>query len=160
MLVLGIDPGTATTGFALVKKRGKYFECIHCGTINTLPSQTLPERLKIINNELSKIIKEYSPAILAMEKVFFFRNLKTIIPVSQAQGVILLTAAKKKIPVWQVTPIQVKMIITGYGRSKKKEVEEEVRKIIKIDKMPKSDDAVDAIAIAICYFIKKDDPTT
>ncbi|MFH1643296.1 MAG: crossover junction endodeoxyribonuclease RuvC [Patescibacteria group bacterium] len=160
MLVLGIDPGTATTGFALVKKRGKYFECVHCGTIDTLPSQTISKRLQIINNGLSKIIKEYGPSILAMEKVFFFKNLKTIIPVSQAQGVILLTAAKKNLPVWQLTPIQVKMIITGYGRSKKKQVEEEIKKIIKIAEMPKSDDAVDAIAIAICYLIKKDDPST
>ena len=158
MLILGIDPGTATTGYGVVdkKKRKKSFQYVSCGTINTKPTQTTPVRLKLIHKELSGIIKKYGPDILVMEKVFFFKNLKTIIPVSQAQGVILLVAAKKKVPVYQFTPPQVKMAVTGYGRASKKDVEKKVQKILKLKTLPsKSDDAMDALAIALTYCLHK-----
>ncbi len=157
MLILGIDPGTATTGYGVVdrKKGNKSLQYVSCGTINTKPSQTTPFRLNLIYKELSGIVKKYQPDILIMEKVFFFKNLKTIIPVSQAQGIILLVAAKKKVPVCQFTPIQIKLTITGYGRSSKKEVEKEVQKILKLKTLPsKSDDAMDALAIALTYCLK------
>jgi len=157
MLILGIDPGTATTGYGVVdRKRGnKSFQYVSCGTIETKPSQTTPFRLNLIHKELSGIVKKHQPDILVMEKVFFFKNLKTIIPVSQAQGVILLVAAKKRVPVCQFTPLQVKMTITGYGRASKKEVEKKVQKMLKLKTLPsKSDDAMDALAIALTYCLK------
>ena len=165
MIVLGIDPGTATTGYGIVKdekKKGKKrtFQCIFCGTIKTKPTQALPERLRIINEELLKVIDEYRPDLLVMERLFMFRNFKTVITVSQAQGIILFTAAKKKIPTYQFTPLQVKMSITGYGRADKKDVEKEVKKIFRKKELPsKSDDAIDALAIALTYHLKNDDKT-
>ena len=123
MIIIGIDPGTATTGFAIIKKtKGtkNKLETIDYGCIKTCPDFSPGERLKKINNELNKLIKKYKPSVLAVENIYFFKNLKTAMPVSQAKGVILLTAAKKKIPVYEFTPLQVKMAITGYGRAEKK----------------------------------------
>jgi len=165
MIILGIDPGTATTGYGIVqdkKTKGKKrsFKCISCGTIKTKPTQSAPARLQIIHKELEKIINQYQPEILVMERIFLFRNLKTVIAVSQAQGIVLYTAAKKKVPVYQFTPPQIKMTITGYGRAEKKEVEARVKKIFKVKNLPsKSDDAVDALAIALTYHLKTDDKT-
>lgn len=113
MIILGIDPGTATTGYGVIKiKKNKSITCLGYGLIKTSPSSPAPERLKKINNDLSRIIKNYRPEIMAIEKLYFFRNLKTAIPVSQACGVIMLTAAKNKIPVEGFTPLQMKLIIT------------------------------------------------
>jgi crossover junction endodeoxyribonuclease RuvC len=155
MIIIGIDPGTATTGYGIIRKKRK-FKYLDCGTIKTLPSSTTPKRLKVINNELSKIISAYQPNALAMETVFFFKNSKTIIPVSQAQGVILLTAAKKGVPVYQFSPLEVKMTITGYGRADKQEVQKKIKKMLRLKKVPKSDDAVDALAIALTCFLKEE----
>ncbi|MBU0546879.1 MAG: crossover junction endodeoxyribonuclease RuvC [Patescibacteria group bacterium] len=165
MIILGIDPGTATTGYGIIqdkktKGKNRTFKCICCGTIQTKPTQSIPYRLQIIQKELAKIINQYNPEILVMERIFFFRNVKTIITVSQAQGIILFTAAKKKLPVYQFTPLQVKMTITGYGRAEKKEVEKKVKKIFKTKTLPsKSDDAIDALAIALTYHLKTDNKT-
>ncbi|MCD6178089.1 crossover junction endodeoxyribonuclease RuvC [bacterium] len=159
MIILGIDPGTATTGYGLIKikkkkTRKRRFECIDYGLIQTSPSLSLPERLKKINNELNKIIKKYQPELLAMEKLYFFRNTKTAIPVSQAEGVILLTAAKKKIPVDFFTPLQVKSMITNNGWAKKNEVQKKIKKILKIKENLKPDDVADALAIAVCSALR------
>lgn len=155
MIVLGIDPGTATTGYGVIRKKRK-FKCLECGIIQTDSALPVTKRLKIINNKLSKIIKKYKPKVLVMEKVYFFKNSKTVISVSQAEGVILLTAAKKNLPVYQVTPLQVKGVITGYGRATKKTVQKKIKKILNLKKLPKSDDAVDALAIALTYLLQKD----
>ncbi|MCD6550104.1 crossover junction endodeoxyribonuclease RuvC [bacterium] len=163
MIILGIDPGTATTGYGLIKiknrlksKRRKknIFECIEYGFIQTSPSLSTPERLKKINNDLNKIIKRHQPSILAIESLYFFKNLKTAIPVSQAEGVILLTAAKKKIPVEFFTPLQVKSIITKNGWAKKEEVQRKIKRILKIKEDLKPDDVADALAIAVCSALK------
>jgi len=156
MIVLGIDPGTATTGYGLIeKKRGKIFNCLGCGTIDTKPSQASHQRLNIIYKELSGIVKENQPDVLVMEQVFFFKNFKTVIKVSQAQGIIMLVAARKKIPLYQFTPLQVKLTVAGHGRAQKKEVEKKVKQLLKLRKLPsKSDDAVDALAIALTYYFK------
>jgi len=155
MIVIGIDPGTATTGYGIIKKT-KAFKCLDYGTIQTTPSFTTPERLKILSNKLAKIMKKYQPEILAMENVYFYRNLKTAIPVSQAEGVILLTAAKKKVPVFQFTPLEVKMTVTGYGWAKKKRVQKKIKSLLKLKKAPKSPDAVDALAIALTYLLRRE----
>lgn len=160
MIVLGIDPGTANTGYGIIRakskkqKIGNRFSCLGYGVIKTEPSSIAADRLKKINNDLSKLIKKYRPEVLAIETLFFFRNLKTAIPVSQASGVILLTAAKNNLPTQGFTPLQVKLAITGFGWSEKTVVQKKVKSILKLKENPKSDDAVDALAIAITYCLK------
>ena len=147
MIILGLDPGTATTGFGVITKK---LECLDYGTIQTSPDLTQEKRLEIIFKQVSLLIKKYSPDLVAIEKLFFFKNLKTALPVSEARGVLLLLASQKNIPVEQITPLQVKMGVCGYGRASKKQVQEMVKRILKLDKIPKPDDAADALGIAIC----------
>ena len=157
MLILGIDPGLATTGFGLVSsspKNRSEFKCITYGTIDTTPDLILPDRLKKIHTDLNRVITQYQPQALVMENVFFFKNAKTIVPVSQAQGVILLSAAKKRMPVYRYTPIEVKMTITGFTKADKKDVQREIRKILHLEEIPKPDDAADALSIATTYLIR------
>lgn len=160
MIIIGIDPGTANTGYGIIEKqKSKAFKCLGCGLIKTYPSSTAPDRLKQINNELGKLIQKYQPESLVIEKLFFFRNLKTAIPVSQASGVIMLCAAKKKIPVYQFTPLQVKMTIAGHGWAEKKQVQKKVKAILKLKEFPGAkpeiDNVADALAVALTYFKKK-----
>ncbi len=154
MIIIGIDPGTANTGYGIVEKKGpKVFKCMEYGLIKTESTMTAPDRLKKISNDLSKIIAKYRPEILVTERLYFFKNLKTVIPVSQAGGVIMLCAAKKKIPVHQYTPLQVKMAIAGHGWAEKKLVQQRIKKLLKLKEIPKSDDAADALAVAMTYFM-------
>ncbi len=157
MIILGIDPGTATTGFGIIKKtkNKKDLKVIDYGCIITDSKSPTGERLKTINNELNKLIKKYKPSVISVESLYFFKNLKTAIPVSQAKGVILFTAAKKKIPVYEFTPLQVKMTVVGYGRANKKQVQEMIKTLFNLEKKPKNknkrkDDATDALGIALC----------
>ena len=155
MIIIGIDPGTATTGYGLIRKeKNKKPRVIDYGCIKTSPDFPTGERLKKINQELNKIINKYKPKVLAVENVYFFKNLKTAMPVSQAKGVILLTAAKKKIPVYEFTPLQVKMAITGYGKAEKKQVQKMVQVLLNMKEAPRIDDAADALGIALCYTLK------
>jgi crossover junction endodeoxyribonuclease RuvC len=163
MVILGIDPGTASTGYGVIKKvKGQktksrdYFKCLGYGLIKTNPSLTTSERLKKLNNELKGLIKKYQPKILATESIYFFKNLKTAMTVSQAEGVILFTAAQKKIPVYEFAPLQVKSAITGYGWAEKKIVQRKIKNLLKLKETPKPDDAADALAIALTYFLKED----
>lgn len=157
MIIIGVDPGIAKLGFGIIsqilssksKNRNK-IKCLDYGLIQTNPGLPVGERLKKINNELNKLINKYKPKIIAVEKLYFFKNLKTAIPVSEAKGVILLTAAKKKIKVWQFAPLEVKMGICGYGRANKKQVQRMVKEILNLKEMPRPDDAADGLAIAIC----------
>jgi crossover junction endodeoxyribonuclease RuvC len=163
MVILGVDPGLATLGFSIIessKQKNTKARVIDFGCIITNPIDCPAERLKRINNELNKIIVKYKPKVLAVENLFFFKNLKTAMPVSQAKGVILLTAAKKKIPVYEFTPLQVKMAITGYGKAEKKQVQKMIELMVDLksfdlkQKDRKKDDAIDALGIALCYLIK------
>ena len=156
MIVLGIDPGTATTGYGAVKrlKTKKKLKIVDYGCIRTSPKLTDAERLKKINNELCRLINKYQPEVLAVESLFFFKNLKTALPVSQAKGVILLAAAKKKIPVYEFTPLQVKMVIAGHGWAEKNKIQKKVKKLLSLKEIPKPDDAADALGIAICGALK------
>lgn len=161
MIILGIDPGTATTGFGIIKKKKDKIEVLDYGCIETLPGACDGSRLKTINNKLNKLIKKYQPKIMAVETLFFFKNLKTVMPVSQAKGVILFTAAKKKIPVVEFTPLQVKMTIANYGRADKKQVQRMIQTILCLEEKPqqkdkRKDDATDALGIALCYALKKE----
>ncbi|OGZ17811.1 MAG: crossover junction endodeoxyribonuclease RuvC [Candidatus Nealsonbacteria bacterium RBG_13_36_15] len=155
MIILGVDPGTATTGYGLIKqnkktKSGDSLQCLGYGLIQTSPSSSPAERLKKISKELNQLIKKYQPKVLAVENVYFFKNLKTALPVSQAKGVIMLAAANKNIPIYEFTPLQVKMAIAGYGRADKKQIQEIVKNELNLKEVPKPDDAADALAIAIC----------
>lgn len=157
MIILGIDPGTATTGYGVIlvkninSRSNANFKCLSYGSINTSPEMAMPQRLKKLHNELTKILKTHQPKIMVVERLFFFRNLKTAMPVSQAKGVILLTAAKKNIVVHEFTPPQVKMLIAGSGKAEKTLVQEKVKAIFGMKDVPKPDDAADALAIALTY---------
>jgi len=150
MIILGIDPGTAIIGFGFIKKTGNKLKCLDYGVIRTKPELSDAQRLKILYNELGRLIKKNKPDIVSIEKLYFFKNFKTAIPVAQAKGVILLAAVKKGIPIVEFTPLQMKMIITGYGRADKKQVQEKIKKLLKLKEIPKPDDAADALGIAIC----------
>jgi crossover junction endodeoxyribonuclease RuvC len=157
MIILGIDPGTATTGFAIIKIKdlkleikNDNLEILEFGCIKTLFGKNMGERLMEINKDINNLIKKHKPEILAIESIFFFKNLKTAMPVSQAKGVILYTAAKNKIPVCEITPLQMKMTIAGYGRAEKKQVQKMIKIIFNLEKIPKMDDAADALGIAFC----------
>lgn len=159
MTILGIDPGTATTGYAVIKKtrrKDKAIKVIEYGCVKTQPNLSDGERLKLLNNELNKLIKKHQPKVLAVENIYFFKNLKTAMPVSQAKGVVLLTAAKKKIPVYEFTPLQMKMTITGYGKAEKKQVQKMIQVLLDLNELPKQDDAADALGIALCYILEKE----
>jgi len=149
MIIAGIDPGLATIGYGIIRVKNG-LKCLDYGVIETLPLLLKEKRLKKIYLEISKLLKKYNPKILAVENVYFFKNAKTITSVSEAKGVILLAAAKKKIKVQEISPPQVKMIVCGYGRAKKKQIEKKVKRILKLKEIPKPDDAADALAIAIC----------
>ena len=153
MIILGIDPGTANTGYGIVSD-DKELKYIGHGVIKTSPKDNPGERLRQINNQLSSVIKKYQPDILAIEEIYFFVNAKTAMPVSQAKGSILLTAARKKIPVKEYSPLTIKLITAGSGRAKKKEVQIAVQKILQLKDLPKPDHAADALAVAITCITK------
>ena len=150
MIIIGIDPGTAITGYGIIENKAGELKAIDYGCILTKPSLTTAERLKETDSKFVKLIKEHKPEKVAVEDIFFFKNAKTIIKVSQARGVILFRASKMMIPVFEHTPLQVKQSVTGYGRADKNQVQQMVKAILKLKETPKPDDAADALAIAIC----------
>ncbi len=149
MIILGIDPGTAKIGFGVINKT-RELKLIEYGCIQTPKNLKDSQRLIKLHEQLQKIIKKHKPDMVAVEDLFFFKNLKTAISVSQARGVILLTAAKLKVPISEYTPLQIKQAVTGYGRAEKKQVQKMVKMILNLKKIPKPDDAADALAAAIC----------
>ena len=147
---MGIDPGTAATGYGLIKKLPDKLKIIDYGCIKTEAKFSTAERLKKIDRQLTKLIKKYKPKRIAVEDIFFFKNLKTAVKVSQARGVILARAAQPKVSVIEYTPLQIKQAVTGYGRADKKQVQKMVKVILNLKKIPQPDDAADALATAIC----------
>lgn len=155
MKILGIDPGMAIVGYCILDYDGKNIKLEHSGSIQTAKSAKESARLLEIYTDLKTIIEKYKPDVCAIEKLFFFRNYTTVMPVAHARGVILLALEKSQIPVYEYTPIEVKQILTGYGRAEKKEVERMVKISLGTENLPKLDDTVDSIAIAICYTRKE-----
>ncbi len=151
MKILGIDPGMAIVGYGLIEVESDSIELLTSGSIQTDKKLSDSKRLLEIYNDLSTIVQEYKPDCASVEELFFFKNQKTIIPVAEARGVILTVLEKFGIPTYGYTPIQVKQVLTGYGRADKKEVEQMVKIALETEKLPKLDDTVDAIAIAICH---------
>lgn len=152
MLILGIDPGTATVGYGLLRvENNDISEVVNYGIIKTTPDYSMPQRLKIIFDDMNDLISSFKPDVLAIETLFFFKNSKTVITVSQARGVILLAAANFGLEIFEYTPLQVKVALTGYGRADKNEMQNSVKDFLNLDKIPKPDDAADALAIAVCH---------
>lgn len=152
MKIMGIDPGTAIVGFGIIKKekKGQKLKLINYGCIKTSATLSTAERLKVIHEKLDSLIKKHKPSMIAVEDIFFFKNLKTAIKVSQARGVILLTIAERKVAVFEFTPLQIKQAVACYGRAEKKQVQRMVQVLLNMKEPPKSDDAADALAVAIC----------
>ena len=151
MRVLGIDPGMAIVGYAILNYENDRYFLETSGSIQTDKDVSTSKRLLDIFNDLSLIVTKYKPDCAAVEKLYFFKNQKTIIPVAESRGVILTALEKHGIEAYEYTPIEVKQVLTGYGRASKKEVEQMVKYNLKIENLPKLDDTVDAIAIAICH---------
>ena len=151
MRVLGIDPGTATTGYAVVEETVGRLRMITLGVITTPAKTPLPSRLQTIHNELKEIVAEYEPEAAAVEELFFSRNARTAMSVGHARGVILLTLADSNLPIAEYTPMQIKQAVTGYGNADKHQVQEMVRMLLALSETPRPDDAADAAAVAICY---------
>jgi crossover junction endodeoxyribonuclease RuvC len=148
---LGIDPGTAITGYGLVSYEGNHLKKVTFGAIRTGPELSLANRLHHIFLETLRIIGEYRPDAIAIEELFFNKNVRTALAVGHARGVILLAAANSGYEVAEYTPLQVKLAVTGYGRAEKMQIQEMVRVLLCLTEIPKPDDAADALAIAICH---------
>jgi crossover junction endodeoxyribonuclease RuvC len=152
MLVLGIDPGTATTGYGLVREAADgSLACVDYGTILTAAGIPMPERLVQIYQRLQEIVLLHHPDCCAVEKLFFQRNVKTAMAVGQARGVVLLALAQAGLPLAEYTPLEVKQAVTGYGGAGKEQVQLMVRALLGLEELPHPDDAADALAIAICH---------
>ncbi|MBQ9245432.1 crossover junction endodeoxyribonuclease RuvC [bacterium] len=151
MRILGIDPGLAIVGYSVldIEKDENILET--SGSIQTDKTKTDAERLLEIETDMQTILSMYKPEIASVEKLFYFKNQKTVIPVAEARGVILSVLQKNGIPIFEYTPMEVKQVITGYGRATKEEVAKIVEMSIKYKKLPKLDDTLDSIAIALCY---------
>ncbi len=169
MIIIGFDPGTAIVGYGIIKtkipkhllqNKNEKPKVLDFGCILTEKSLPDGQRLIIIHNEVNSLIKKYKPDLISIESLYFFKNLKTAIPVSQAKGVILLSAAKKNIPIQEFTPLQVKMTVVGYGKAEKKQVQKMAKELLDLssfnlkEKGRKKDDAADALGIALCGFMK------
>lgn len=151
MKILGIDPGMAIVGYSILEADKDNLKLLHSGSIQTKKGERESARLLEIFNDMNTIVETYKPDVCAIEKLFFFRNQTTVMPVAHARGVILTVLEKFKVPIYEYTPMEVKQILTGYGRAEKKEVEQMVKIALETDKLPKLDDTVDSIAIAISY---------
>lgn len=151
MKILGIDPGMAIVGYSVIEYDGNTPVLLHSGSVQTSKDKKEPARLLEIWEDMNVIIDKYKPDVCAIEKLFFFRNQTTVMPVAHARGVILAVLEKHNVPVFEYTPMEVKQVLTGYGRADKKEVEQMVKLSLGVDKLPKLDDTVDSIAIAICH---------
>ncbi|MCU0640753.1 MAG: crossover junction endodeoxyribonuclease RuvC [Candidatus Margulisbacteria bacterium] len=151
MLTLGIDPGTATTGFGLVRQQADKLAHVSCGVITTTPKESTQDRLRKIHAEIKQLIATHKPTHMAVERLFFGTNTKTAIAVAQARGIVLLTAAECGVPVIEYTPLEVKVAVTGYGKAEKKQIQQMVKLLLKMPEVPRPDDAADALAVAICH---------
>ncbi len=151
MIVLGIDPGIAIVGYGIIEYKGNKFRTLDYGVIRTRSDQPYPQRLKEIYKAMDSIIKNYQIDAIAIEELFFNKNVKTAIEVAHARGVLVLCSEFNECPTYEYTPLQVKQGITGYGRADKKQVQEMVKLILGLEKIPKPDDAADALAVAISH---------
>ncbi len=151
MVILGIDPGLAIVGWGVIDYQGSRFRTLAYGSILTPAGMETPARLALIHRELTEIIKQYKPAQMAVEELFFNTNITTGIRVAEARGVILMTGQEMGVELFEYTPLQVKQAVVGYGRAEKKQVISMVTRLLGLPTPPKPDDTADALAIAICH---------
>ncbi len=151
VIALGIDPGTALCGYGIVRVVGDEMELVTCGAISTPAKTPLDQRLLIIHAKLVELIREHEPAQVAIEKLFFARNITTAIAVGHARGVAMLAAAQAGLAVFEYTPNEIKQAVSGYGGADKQQMQQMVRMLLHLDAVPKPDDAADAVAIAMCH---------
>lgn len=151
MKILGIDPGTGILGFGVIEKNSSKLTMMDAGVIRTKADQSDSKRLKTIYDELSGIIKHNAPDVMAVEKLFFAQNVTTAMTVSQARGAVLLCGEEQGLEIFEYTPLQIKQSLTGYGRADKKQIQEMVKTILKLESVPKPDDCADALACAITH---------
>lgn len=151
MLIMGIDPGFAITGYGIVKYEGNKFTPLDYGAITTESTMTLPKRLLILNNSLEELILKYKPCAICIEELFINKNMKTALTVGHGRGVAVLAAAKSGIDVFEYTPLQVKQSVVGYGRAQKGQVQQMIKIILNLRDIPKPDDVADALAVAVCH---------
>jgi crossover junction endodeoxyribonuclease RuvC len=151
MVIMGIDPGLAKSGYGIIHKNGNDCSAIKYGVIETGSRLPMSERLKLLYQEFYKLIQSYKPDSVAVEELFFNRNAKTVIAVGQARGVAILTAALSDIRVYEYTPLQVKQAVVGYGRADKTQVQQMIKTFLNLEVIPKPDDAADALAVALCH---------
>ncbi|MGQ9600001.1 MAG: crossover junction endodeoxyribonuclease RuvC [Anaerolineae bacterium] len=151
MLVLGIDPGTAITGYGVVRENETGLSLVDCGVITTVADQPLAARLQQIYHGIRSVIHQYHPDAAAVEELFFSRNVRTALSVGQARGVALLALAEAGLPIYEYKPLQVKQTVAGYGGAGKQQMQEMVRMLLHLEQAPQPDDAADAVAVAVCH---------
>lgn len=151
MIILGIDPGTSRLGYGLIKKGAGGISIVDYGCFRTKTRDTKESKLKQIHIFISGLIKKYRPEVMVIEKLFFFKNKKTVLDISEARGVIISAASLLDIKITEYTPLQIKQAVTGQGRAEKRQVQKMVQLILKLKELPEPDDAADALAAAICY---------
>jgi crossover junction endodeoxyribonuclease RuvC len=151
MRVLGIDPGTAITGYGVVEEEAGELKAVAFGAIRTPAKQSLPTRLQTIYRGVRDLVKEWEPSSAAVEELFFSSNARTAMSVGQARGVTLLALADAGLSIAEYTPLTVKQAVTGYGSADKAQIQEMVRLLLELAEVPKPDDAADALAVAICH---------
>lgn len=151
MVILGIDPGYAIVGFGVVDYQSNHFTVLDYGAVTTNAHTDFCDRLEAIYDGIAAVMEKYSPHAVAIEKIFYNTNAKTVIDVSQARGVLALAAKKRGVELFEYTPLQVKQSVVGYGRAEKKQVQEMTKLLLNLKEIPKPDDAADALALAICH---------
>ncbi|MFA5107522.1 MAG: crossover junction endodeoxyribonuclease RuvC [Patescibacteria group bacterium] len=150
MIILGIDPGLARIGYGVIRKQGSALSYIDAGCITTSATMPFAQRLIVINRSLKKILQRHKPDHVAIERLFFFKNAKTAFSVGQAWGVITFTVTTAALPIIELTPLQIKQAVTGYGQAPKGQVEKILKLLLKVKNLPGPDDAADAVACAYC----------
>ncbi len=151
MRILGIDPGYAIVGYGVIDYEGNRFQTVDYGKITTAAQYPLPERLQKIYEGVTDVIRLHQPDMVAVEELFFNSNVTTAIAVAQARGVILLASSQSGKELFEYTPLQVKQAVAGYGRAQKEQVQQMVKVLLNLEKIPKPDDVADALAVAVCH---------
>ena len=151
MIILGVDPGYAIVGYGVVRVQNSRYQPLEHGAIVTKANDIFVRRLEIIYDALTEVLEKWKPEAVSLEKLYFQNNQKTAIGVAEARGVILLAAQKAGVPIFEYTPLQIKMAVTGYGQAQKPQVMEMTRRLLCLKEVPKPDDTADALAMTICH---------
>ncbi len=151
MRIIGIDPGTAITGWGIIEGDGGNLQMVAAGVITTPAGMSLPNRLQIIYRELTALVEQWQPETAALEELFFSKNAKTALAVGHGRGVAMLALANANLPIVEYKPLEVKQAITGYGGADKQQIQQMVKLLLSLDDIPRPDDAADALAVAICH---------